>query len=217
MKTYPHIEYQNKGIWGEKIYAFDKLDGSNIRAEWSRKRGFYKFGTKNVMIDEGNEQFGKAVSLFLNKYSDSLSKVFTDKKEYRNTESFVVFCEYLGSNSQFGNHDPNDEMDIILFDVNEYKRGFIPPKEFVENFGHLPIPKIIYTGNYNKSLIQDIKDNIYNLHEGVIVKGTYSTKRKNQELVWMVKIKTNDWLSKLKQQYGEKVLLKELNGDKTLL
>lgn len=45
MKQYPHIEYANKNL-GDKIWAFNKYDGSNIRLEWSQKRGFYKFGTK---------------------------------------------------------------------------------------------------------------------------------------------------------------------------
>jgi len=37
MKEYPHIEYWNKGIQGSPIIAFDKLDGQNIRCEWSRE------------------------------------------------------------------------------------------------------------------------------------------------------------------------------------
>lgn len=47
MITYPSLDYyfDYPEIY---IYAFDKLDGSNIRFEWSRKRGFYKFGTRNI-------------------------------------------------------------------------------------------------------------------------------------------------------------------------
>ena len=80
MKSYPKIQYFNQGLFGENIYAFDKLDGSNIRAEWNPKRGWYKFGTRNNMIDERDLQFGEAVTLFLNKYGDSLSKVFRTNK-----------------------------------------------------------------------------------------------------------------------------------------
>ena len=50
MKHYPKIEYYNKGLYGRDIIGFDKLDGSNIRCEWSRKRGWYKFGTKSMKI-----------------------------------------------------------------------------------------------------------------------------------------------------------------------
>jgi hypothetical protein len=45
MKTYPSI---SRDIVGQPIYAFDKLDGSNIRAEWSKKNGFHKFGSRDM-------------------------------------------------------------------------------------------------------------------------------------------------------------------------
>jgi len=44
MKSYPSIP--GKHTNGIPLTVFDKLDGSNIRAEWSKKRGFYKFGTR---------------------------------------------------------------------------------------------------------------------------------------------------------------------------
>ena len=37
MKEYPSIDYWNKGIFGLPVWAFDKIDGSNIRVEWNRK------------------------------------------------------------------------------------------------------------------------------------------------------------------------------------
>jgi hypothetical protein len=40
MKEYPSIDREIR--FGEPIYAFDKLDGSNIRAEWNKKRKFWK-------------------------------------------------------------------------------------------------------------------------------------------------------------------------------
>ena len=43
MKQYPTIP---KTIQSIDIIAFDKLDGSNIRAEWNPKKGFYKFGSR---------------------------------------------------------------------------------------------------------------------------------------------------------------------------
>ena len=64
MKSYSSIEYFGEH-WGIPIIAFDKMDGSNLRFEWSKKRGFYKFGSRNVMIDENHEQFGKGVTIFI--------------------------------------------------------------------------------------------------------------------------------------------------------
>jgi len=215
MKQYPHIDYWNKIKLGSIVWGFDKLDGSNIRSEWSRKRGFYKFGTKKQMIDETHPQFGDAVKLFMNKYNEGLSKIFTDNKNYRNIDNFVVFSEYFGEKSFAGYHESNDKMDIVLFDVNMYKKGWVIPKDFIDDFNHLDIPRLVYHGNYNKSLIRDVKDGLFDVKEGLIIKGVRKTK--GNDIVWMTKIKTQWWLDKLKNKFGEKYLLKEVNYDKDLL
>jgi hypothetical protein len=210
MKQYPHVEYYPKGIMNEHIFAFNKLDGSNIRCEFSRKRGFYKFGTKKCIIDETHEQFGNAVTIFLEKYNEDLSRIFCSK-EYRNFLSVVVFSEYFGENSFAGFHQPDDKMNIVLFDVDLYKKGLLKPKEFINDFGHLHIPDVIYDGNLNKEFINNVKENVYNLKEGVMCKGFRKTK--GQDIVWMVKVKTNDWLDRLKNKYGDKALVEEFNNE----
>lgn len=210
MKSYPHIEYYPKGIMNEHIIAFDKLDGSNIRCEFSRKRGFYKFGTKKCIIDESNEQFGKAITIFKEKYNEDLSRIFYSK-DYRNFLSIVVFSEYFGENSFAGQHQPDDNMDMVLFDVDLYKKGLLKPNDFVKDFGHLHIPNIIYEGNLNKEFINNVKNNVYGLKEGVMCKGYRKTK--GQDIVWMVKVKTHDWLDKLKNKYGDIALTEEFNGE----
>ena len=215
MKSYDKIPYYNDGHFGSYVYAFDKLDGSNIRCEWSRKRGWYKFGTRNNMIDASHEQFGEAIPLFLDKYGDSLPKIFM--KEYKKIESFVVFSEFVGENSFAGYHDPDDVKDIILFDVNGHRKGFLPPEEFIRNFGELHIPEIIYEGEYNYKLINNVQKNLWDLKEGVICKGTFKTKKSNTDQVWMTKIKTKEWLRKVKDKLGDKALLEEVNGDRSLL
>lgn len=219
MKSYPSIEYWNHGIIGDKVWAFDKLDGSNMRFEWGRKRkennGWYKFGTKNVMIDEKNEQFGEAITIFMEKYSEPLNRVFRDNKDYRNILSFVVFGEYVGENSFAGRHEPSDKKDVVLFDVNAYKKGFITPREFLDDFGHLHIPKLVYEGNLNKELVEAVRRNDFGLTEGLIAKGF--RKVKSQNIVWMVKMKTNDWFDRLRNRYGEKAVQEELKGEMEIL
>jgi len=214
VKQYPKTEYHNKGIYDSRVIAWDKLDGSNLRFEWSHKRGFYKFGTRNVMIDVNDDNFGKAIPLFLDKYGDSIPRVFVDR--YRKVENFVVFAEYLGENSFAGYHDPTDIMDIVLFDVNQYKRGFVPTWEFLNNFGHLHIPTVIYDGLYTPEFVQDVRKNKFGLREGVMCKGVTKNKA-NKEETWQVKVKTNDWLQKVRNKLGDKGLLDELNGDRNLL
>lgn len=206
MKAYDSIEYYGD-YWGLPIVAFDKLDGSNIRCEFSQKRGFYKFGTRRVMMDRTNEDFGFSIDLFLNKYGEGLEKIFKSK-EYRSIQSFVCFAELVGKKSAFGQHAfGDDEFDIVLFDVNAYKKGFIPPKQFVKDFGTLGIPRVVYEGNLNHDLVKDIKENKYGLSEGVICKGVIKTK-KSQGLYYC-KIKTNDWLERLRSKdielYNEEI------------
>lgn len=221
MKQYPSIE--SKGIFGEPIYAFDKLDGSNLRATWVRKlskktnftMGWKKFGTRTQMINKVNENFGDGVEIFLDKYGEDLDKIFTEDKDFRNAREITVFFEYFGPNSFAGWHNPKDIKDVVLFDVNVFQKGLMKPKDFVEKFGHLHIPTIIYQGNYNQSLIDNVRANKYNLIEGVVCKGVRKTK--GQDIVFMSKIKTIDWLIKVKTTLGQKRLLEELNNDQSLL
>ena len=148
-------------------------------------------------------------NICMNKYGEDLKKIFNDK--YSKIDSFVVFCEYLGDGSFSGQHISSDIKDVILFDVNQYKRGFIPPKEFIDNFGSLHIPKVVYHGKYDVDLINSVRNNKFNLFEGVVAKGI------DGKNIWMTKIKTNEWLLKVKSIYGEKKLLEELNNDVSLM
>ena len=210
MKHYPRIPHYNKGLFGQNCFSFNKLDGSSMRFEWNKKRGFYKFGTRNVMIDKSNSDFSEAIDIFLNKYSEDLNSIFT--KKYKSVENFVVFGEFYGENSFAGKHIDSDKKDIKIFDISQYKRGIINPKEFLENFGDLDIPELVYRGIYSEEFIKEIKNS--NLKEGVVCKGTF--KVKGSEIVWMSKIKTKEWLSKVKSLYGDSAIIDEFNGDKNL-
>jgi len=197
MKQYDSIEYYGD-YWGLPIVAFDKLDGSNLRFEYSHKRGFYKFGTRKQMIDQ-NSEFGFAIDLFLNKYNESLSKIFRSR-EYRNILSFVCYAELVGTKSAFGQHEfGNDVFDIVLFDVDQYKKGFVSPRDFVKDFGSTGIPRVVYEGNLNKELVEQVKNNEFNLTEGVICKGITVTRKGRPELYYC-KIKTNDWFDRLRKK-----------------
>lgn len=106
LETYPSF---NNIVINEHIIAFDKIDGSNIRAEWSRKSGFSKFGSRRKLIDENEPILGEAIPLFQEKYSETLEEIFRKNKFQRAT----AFFEFYGENSFAGFHE-KEPHDILL-------------------------------------------------------------------------------------------------------
>lgn len=192
MKSYPSITKEvRRDIY---IYAFNKLDGSNIRAEWNSKKGFYKFGTKNQLTDEKTMPFGRAIPLLKEKYEKDLAMVF----EERGWRDVLCFFEFWGPSSFAGNHNFQEKMDITLIDVNPYKQGILEPVPFIKNFGHLDIPKVCYKGHVDEKLFDKIKQSTLSgmTFEGVVCKGAND---KHTNMPIMFKIKSKAWLQKLKE------------------
>jgi len=191
LTSYRQIEgiTKNRNI-GKSCYSFYKYDGSNLRWEWNKKRGFYKYGSRKRLFDESDEQFGKALLLFKEKYEEPISRILVDKFKQ---DKVVIFTEYFGENSFAGSHEKTDEMELRLFDVHIIKKGLLSPKEFLKTFGDLDFSaELLYEGNFNKEYIQKIRESS-DLNEGVVVKGG-----KGHSL-WLSKIKTLSYLEKLKK------------------
>lgn len=196
MKQYPSI---TKNVRKDlHIYAFDKLDGSNIRAEWNPKKGFYKFGSRTELIDKSSP-FGGAISLIQDKYSQDLTRIFKDLKWFQ----VVCFFEYYGPSSFAGSHNFQENMDVVLIDLSPYKIGILPPAHFVEYFGHLDMAKLLYQGPVTAELFDTVKQSTMPgmTSEGVVCKGMDDNK------LVMFKIKSNAWLDRLKQHCGENISL----------
>lgn len=195
MKEYWSIPHSSKAP-REYCYAFYKYDGSNLRVEWHKKRGWNKFGTRHQLFDETHDVFAPAIDIFMNKYADKIEKKIRDN--YRGVESAIAFCEFLGPSSFAGAHDPNDRKDMILFDINIHKKGIIDPGTFIKTFGDLHIAELVYEGKLNEPFIEAVRNNTLDpkLNEGVICKGG-----KGHDL-WMCKIKTLDYLARLKNSKG---------------
>ena len=191
MKHYPSITKEVRH--DVHVYAFDKLDGSNIRAEWNSKRGFYKFGTKSQLMDASSKPFGCAIPLVKEKYEAALAEVF---KEH-GWKDAICFFELWGPSSQFGQHDFKEKLDVTLFDVNPYKEGILEPQEFIKFFGHLDIPKVLYEGLVTVELFDGVKQSTLPgmTFEGVVCKGASVT---NAKMPVMFKIKSKAWLDKLR-------------------
>lgn len=186
-------------------YSFIKYDGSLIRSAWSPKRGWYKFGTRKLMIDESNQYFGAAIVLFKQKYGEELHTIFKKDKLLRNCQEITVFSEWFGENSICGQHQDYDKKDIILFDVSVHKKGMMAPKEFLERFGHLKVAECVYQGNLNQDLINRVRDGSFDCNskyeirnivpEGLVCKGG------SGHDLWMAKLKTELWFKALREQH----------------
>ena len=178
-----------------------------MRFEWSRKRGWYKFGTLKCMCDETHPIFGPAIPLFLEKYGDGLEQVFKNRKikTFQQVQKVIVFAEYFGAKSFAGAHKPGDKTDIVLFDVNPVKKGFFGPKEFLDLFGHLNVAEVVYQGNFGPKLVEDVRKEAIDIEskydvraeipEGVICKGG------DGHGIWMGKIKTECYKAALRTEY----------------
>lgn len=195
MKQYWSIPGWKNAAIGLPCIAFDKLDGSNLRFEWSRKSGWYKAGSRTVLLDESHPDLGCGIPLFENTLSEPVGKVLFDMR----VERAVVYCEFFGPNSFAGQHVQSDPKSLVILDVNIHKRGIVLPRDFIKTFGHLPIPKVIYEGNFNHSFVEAVRNGEYPVSgEGIVAKGVNPKAKKEQHGLWMAKIKTKAWLEKLK-------------------
>jgi len=110
MKSYPSIP---KDIQHVQMYAFDKLDGSLVRAEWNRKKNFHKFGSKSQLIAGDQPFLPEAPELIRAKYEKDLADLFK-KERY---EEATVFFEFFGANSFAGTHQV-EQHTVTMLDVN---------------------------------------------------------------------------------------------------
>jgi hypothetical protein len=198
MKTYPSIP---KDIpYGQPIYAFDKLDGSNIRVEWSKKKGFHKFGTRKRLLGSDEDILGKAYTLIED--FDRLSNIFTKQR----WQDVTLFFELHGDNSFAGWHDPSDDHELTLLDVSVYKKGMLPPKEFVKLFeDKVRTAPLLYAGNASHPFVEDVQNGTLEgmTYEGVVCK--YLLKNVHK----MFKVKNQKWIDRLKDKCGDDVKLFE--------
>ena len=208
MIEYPSILNSSKAP-RQPCVAFEKLDGSNIRVKYTQKRGFDLFGSRTQLIDESHPHLGKVVSIFKRDFQEPLTKII--KKQWPNERELIVFGEFYGDKSFAGIHDVTDPtLRFVMFDilVGHKNQKFIMPQEFVKLFnGVVTIPRVIYEGNLNDQLIQDVRDGKYDVVEGVVCKGTQKTGNARGS-VWMAKIKTQAYLDKLLNRFGEEGLKK---------
>jgi hypothetical protein len=193
MKSYPSIS--SKIDFGDEYIVFQKLDGSNIRAEWSKKQGFYKFGTRTRLLGEDQPMLLPSKDLILEKYGDELEYRFKNAKY----ERAITFFEYYGPKSFAGNHEYDDinngNMDVTMIDISPYKQGIMAPQDFLDFCDGISHPIVVQYGKINKKWVDSVRDGYFLdiSFEGVVLKSKTSKKFKS------CKVKTKQWLNKLRE------------------
>ncbi len=190
MKTYPSISRDIRNI---TVYAFDKLDGSNIRAEWTKKNGFFKFGSKKRLIGTDQLFLNEAIDLINENFAEDLSRIFV-KEKYQKA---VSFFEFYGDSSFAGKHE-EEKHEVSLIDVSPFKQGILLPRKFLDLFGHLKTAKLLYHGNCNSIFVEEVKKSeLADMgFEGVVCKA--AERKKKFSIPVMFKVKTDVWIHKLK-------------------
>lgn len=211
MKSYPSIDDKTI-IENIKFHIFDKLDGSNIRAEWNHKQGFYKFGSRKRLINEKDWHLGKAVKLIKDKYARDLDLIFRRTKPIQLFQNGAVcFFEFFGPNSFAGQHEKDDKHDVVLFDVAPNKAGMLPPNLFIEMFNKkVEIAQLLHIGYVDEEIVTRVKNSDMPgmTFEGVVCKAPNPNGKKTSQPI-MFKIKSDAWFTKLKEKFSNE-LVKEL-------
>jgi hypothetical protein len=203
---YPKITGSKDAPNGPCI-AFEKLDGTNLHWCWDREVGWHAFGTRRDqfnLTDQGIEQFGlahpeltEAPNVFELMLAGQLERVLKSNTTYASVDSIKLFTEFLGPNSFAGGHRFGEPKKTYLLDVMIEGQGFIEPQRFVSDFGHLPVPRIIYRGKLTGTFLESVREGKWDVSEGVVCKGQTAGK------VWMVKVKTYAYLQRLKDHFAE--------------
>lgn len=215
MMTFPSVpRIEDAKVLPGKYHLFYKYDGQQLRVEWSKKRGFYKWGSKGEMRAENDRIYGAAFALFRQELTPHLEDVLTRQKHLRQSiESATIFAEYWGDRSIAGMHEPGDRMRVTLVDLAVGRAGstsFVSPEDFLALTAYFPkdlAAQFLGKHEVDGPLVQAIRANAWKtpLKEGVVAKAL----RGNQ--THMVKIKTNEWKERVRAHCApgeaEKILI----------
>lgn len=196
MKDYPSIP----GSFGQDFrefdaYIFDKIDGSNLRAQFNSNRGFYKFGTRNRLFDETDPVFSKGVGLFKTLFEDKVA----DAAKKERWESVIIFAEFAGPNSFAGWHDPSDNHTLALFDIAPHKKGLLGPKEFLKiTKDWHNVVSFLGIQRWTRGFVQQIREDKI---AGVTFEGVVGKTGDGHKQI-RAKAKTQKWVDKVLAKYG---------------
>ncbi|MDB4430914.1 hypothetical protein N9137_00835 [Pseudomonadales bacterium] len=195
MKQYPSIPHFDEKFLGRQCIGFTKYDGSCIRAEWSMKKGFYKFGTRDQLLSPDDPIFAQAQALIQGDVG--LDVVDTLKATQGKLERLVAYFEFFSNHPDCfaGTQLVEGEKFVKLIDVSIYRKGFMTPQNFVKVFEHKDYcAEPVFEGRLTQDEVQHVMDGE---GEGVVYKGGESVHK-----IWRCKVKSRAWKNELIRRKG---------------
>jgi len=199
--VYPKIP-ENSDKFQGKCIAFEKYDGTNLHWKWEPGKGWTHFGTRRTQFsldrkgisgfNSNHTELKNAPDIFNESLRDKLTMHFCQNSAYH-LYNIIVFTEFYGPNSFAGGHEINDEHELVMIDVMINDR-IMAPELFIQTFANFPIARVIYKGKYTGQFTEDVRKGKYDVNEGVVCKA------KIDNDVLMTKVKTNDYLKRLKKK-----------------
>ncbi len=195
MKRYPAIPRTIKGRKrAHSVHLFDKIDGSNLRFEWSRERGWHRFGSRHRLLDASHPILGEAMALFEMTLAEPVERTAREQ----GWPALVAFAEFHGPGSLAGQHDPAAAKRLTLFDVAPYRYGFVGPERFLELFGDLDTPAYLGQRMWDDDLVATVRRGEL---AGVTFEGVVGKAGERHRRI-AVKAKTQAWVDAVIARYG---------------
>ena len=196
MKAYPSIKQFRADRHADFVgHTFAKHDGSNLRFEWDRKQGWFRFGSRRRLLERDHPGFGKSMMMFESGFAETFER-FATKSKY---DSIVVYCEFWGPKSFAGEHEPDDDHVLTPIDVAIYKKGLLATDSFIEQFGDKFDLGYLGERAWDTQFVDAVRASTLEgmSFEGVVGKAGSGHKRK------ALKLKSKAWVEKVIQRYGE--------------
>lgn len=202
---YPKIP-EDTNIFLGKCIAFEKYDGTNMHWCWSKDNGWYAFGTRRTQFTfnktgiaeftQTHSELANAPQVFNDKLRDKLTTYLATHDTYHYYK-IIIFTEFYGPNSFAGTHSEedarNDTQDLIIIDVSAAGQ-IIGPSMLIEDFEAFRVADVVYAGKYSGQFTEDVRKGKFGVNEGVVCKAMIDGQ------VVMTKIKTDDYLKRLRQR-----------------
>jgi hypothetical protein len=166
-------------------YVFDKLDGRHVRAAWTKKRGWDRFGTKERMFDETDPEFGPAKPIFMATLAEPLARVAVDRR----WRELVAFVEYWGPGSIAGLDMSGPVMRVDLVDADADGRGLMLPKDYLKAFEGVPQARYLGRHRWTRGFSQRV---LLGEVEGITFEGVVGKAGQGSDRI-MSKAKTQAW------------------------